>query len=101
MLDESNSRVDSDWQFVGKVLDLTEGHNNAQRARMIVAVLNQLAERRRADLVEAVSAMICCETCFGEHRRTAVEVTSRRRSTSSSGFVQEALKTPSLYPLIN
>jgi hypothetical protein len=50
---ESNSRMHSeDWPFVQRILDLTEGHSNAQRARMIMAVLSQ---RRRADLVKAVS----------------------------------------------
>lgn len=46
-----------DWQFVQKILDLNEGHGNAARARMIIAVLSQLDQRRRADLVEAVSEM--------------------------------------------
>jgi len=54
-LPESNSRMDSDWPFVEKVLDLTEGHSNSLRAKMIIEVLSQLSQRRRADLVEAVS----------------------------------------------
>ena len=38
-----------DWQFVQKILDLTEGHSNAKRARMIAAVLSQLSRQRRVD----------------------------------------------------
>jgi hypothetical protein len=38
----------SDWQFVEKILDLTEGHSNAQRARMIVDVLCQVHQQRQA-----------------------------------------------------
>jgi hypothetical protein len=50
---------DSDWQFVQKILDLSEGHSNAKRARMIVAVLGQLSRQRRVDyeyLNEQISA---------------------------------------------
>jgi hypothetical protein len=54
---ESNSRIDSDWWFVQKLLDLSEGHSNALRTRMIVGVLNELSQRH-ADLVEAVSDAI-------------------------------------------
>jgi len=39
--------VNSDWQFVQKILDLTEGHSNALRARMILDVLGQLSQQRR------------------------------------------------------
>jgi len=45
---ECNSRIDSDWQFVEKILDLTDGHSNALRARMIVDVLGKLRQQRRA-----------------------------------------------------
>jgi hypothetical protein len=37
-----------DWPFVQKILDLSEGHNNAKRARLIIAVLRQLRELRHA-----------------------------------------------------
>lgn len=38
----------SDWLFVQKILDLSEGHNNTKRARLIVIVLCQLRELRHA-----------------------------------------------------
>ena len=42
----------SDWQFVKKILDLTEGHDNGLRAKMIVSVLRQLDLRRVALMSE-------------------------------------------------
>jgi hypothetical protein len=38
----------SDWPFVQKILDLSEGHNNAKRARLVITVLRQLRELRQA-----------------------------------------------------
>jgi hypothetical protein len=37
-----------DWKFVQKILDLSEGHNNTKRARLIITVLTQLRQLRHA-----------------------------------------------------
>ena len=38
----------SDWPFVQKILDLSEGHNNTKRARLIITVLSHLRQLRHA-----------------------------------------------------
>jgi hypothetical protein len=49
----------SDWPFVQKILDLSEGHNNAKRARLIIAVLRQLRELRHARHEDASYPLDC------------------------------------------
>ena len=49
----------SDWQFVQKILDLSEGHDNAKRARLIITVLRQLRELRHARHEDASYRLDC------------------------------------------